>query len=145
MICAVQLFVFGCLYLTYHAITDGPQRARVSIPPAVTLSSCLSVVITNLFISPRFSPCEFLSRYKFSTLTTRQPIIDFYLLTCSRFPLRMQEKKSCFDKNRTHDFRTTSRCARGQYIFDIIQIIARQTGQRRFDQNYVVVYTYIPI
>ena len=49
----------------------------------------------------------FLSRCKFSTLTTRQPMVEFYLLTFPRFPLRKKEHKSYFGKNRTHDFRTT--------------------------------------
>ena len=57
----------------------------------------------------------FLSRSKFSTLTTRQPMIEFYLLTFPRFPLRKKEHKSYFGKNRTHDFRT-SRCA--AYLLD---------------------------
>ena len=51
-----------------------------------------------------------LSRCKFSTLTTRQPMVEFYLLTFPRFPLRKKEHKSYFGKNQTHDFRT-SRCA----------------------------------
>ena len=38
-------------------------------------------------------------------------MVEFYLLTFPRFPLRKKEHKSCFDENRTHDFRTTSRCA----------------------------------
>ena len=57
----------------------------------------------------------FLSRCKFSTLTTRQPTVEFYLLTFPRFPLRTKEHKSYFGKNRTHDFRT-SRCA--AYLLD---------------------------
>ena len=57
----------------------------------------------------------FLSRCKFSTLTTRQPMVEFYLLTFPRFPLRKEEHKSYFGKNRTHDFRT-SRCA--AYLLD---------------------------
>ena len=57
----------------------------------------------------------FLSQCKFSTLTTRQPAVEFYLLTFSRFPLRKKEHKSYFGKNRTHDFRT-SRCA--AYLLD---------------------------
>ena len=57
----------------------------------------------------------FLSRCKFSTLATRQPMVELYLLTFSRFPLRKKIHKSCFDKNRTHDFRT-SRCA--GYLLD---------------------------
>ena len=51
-----------------------------------------------------------LSRCKFSTLTTRQPMVEFYLLAFPRFPLRKKEHKSYKGKNRTHDFRT-SRCA----------------------------------
>ena len=70
----------------------------------------LPVVTKDLPISPRFTPYDFLSRCKFSTLTTRQPMVDFYLLTFPRFPLRKKEHKSYFGKNRTHDFRT-SRCA----------------------------------
>ena len=45
----------------------------------------------------------FLSRCKFSTLTTRQPMVKFYLLTFPRFPLRKKEHKSYLGKNRTHD------------------------------------------
>ena len=57
----------------------------------------------------------FLSRCKFSTLITRQPMVEFYLLTFPRFPLRKKEHKSYFGKNRTQDFRT-SRCA--AYLLD---------------------------
>ena len=48
----------------------------------------LPVVTKDLPISPRFTPYSFLSRCKFSTLTTRQPMVEFYLLTFPRFPLR---------------------------------------------------------
>ena len=57
----------------------------------------------------------FLSRCKFSTLTTRQPMVEFYLLTFPRFPLRKKEHKSYFGKNRTHDFRTNRYAA---YLLD---------------------------
>ena len=57
----------------------------------------------------------FLSRCKFSTLTTRQPMVEFYLLKFPRLSLRKKEHKSYFGKNRTHDFRT-SRCA--GYLLD---------------------------
>ena len=56
-----------------------------------------------------------LSRCKFSTLTTRQPMVEFHSLTFPRFLLRKKEHKSYFGKNRTHDFRT-SRCA--GYLLD---------------------------
>ena len=75
----------------------------------------LPVVTKDLPISPRFTPYNFLSRCKFSTLTTRQPMVEFYLLTFPRFPLRKKEHKSYIGKNRTHDFRT-SRCA--AYLLD---------------------------
>ena len=75
----------------------------------------LPVVTKDLPISPRFTPYNFLSRCKFSTLTTRQAMVEFYLLTFPRFPLRKKEHKSYFGKNRTHDFRT-SRCA--AYLLD---------------------------
>ena len=44
----------------------------------------LPVVTKDLPISPRFTPYNFLSRCKFSTLTTRQPMVEFYLLTSPR-------------------------------------------------------------
>ena len=75
----------------------------------------LPVVTKDLPISPRFTPYNFLSRCKFSTLKTRQPMVEFYLLTFPRFPLRKKEHRSYFGKNRTHDFRT-SRCA--AYLLD---------------------------
>ena len=75
----------------------------------------LPVVTKDLPISPRFTPFNFLSRCKFSTLTTRQPMVEFYLLTFPRFPLQKKEHKSYFGKNRTHDFRT-SRCV--DYLLD---------------------------
>ena len=75
----------------------------------------LPKVTKDLPISPRFTPYKFLSRCKFSTLTTRQPMVEFYLLTFSRFPLLKEEHEFYFGKNRTHDFRT-SRCA--GYLLD---------------------------
>ena len=85
-------FVFVCISLT----ADGPQRARLPIPRTATLPSCLSS--PRIFtISPRLSPHDFLSRCKFNTLTTRQPIVVFYLFTFSRFPLR-KPKRPAFVK-----------------------------------------------
>ena len=78
-------------------MADGPQRARLPIPPTATLPSCL----WSLRIFPSFPGSRltfFLSRCKFSTLTTRQPMVEFILL-------RRPESKSCLDKNRTHGFR----------------------------------------
>ena len=94
-------FSFSFFHLTYSRWTS-------------SLPSCLWS--QRIFPSlPRFTPYIFLSRCKFSTLTTRQPMVEFYLLTFPRFPLRKKEHKSYFGKNRTHDFRT-SRCA--AYLLD---------------------------
>ena len=75
----------------------------------------LPVVTKDSLISPRFTPYDFLSRCKFSNLITHRPMVEFYLLTFPRFPLRKKQHKSYFGKNRTHDFRT-SRCA--GYLLD---------------------------
>ena len=90
------LFLFFFFNLTYSRWTS-------------SLPSCLwSLRIFPSLPSSRLT--IFLSRCKFSTLTTRQPMVEFYLLTFPRFPLRKKEHKFYFGKNRTHDFRTI-RCA----------------------------------
>ena len=94
-------FSFSFFHLTYSRWTS-------------SLPSCLwSQRIFPSLLGSRLT--IFLSRCKFSTLTTRQPMVEFYLLTFPRFPLRKKEHKSYFGKNRTHDFRT-SRCA--AYLLD---------------------------
>ena len=76
----------------------------------------LPVVTKDLPISPRFTPYNFFIAMQVQhSYTTRQPMVEFYLLTFPRFPLRKKEHKSYFGKNRTHDFRT-SRCA--AYLLD---------------------------
>ena len=63
------------------------------------LTSSLPSCLWSQRISPSLPGSRltiFLSRCKFSTLTTRQPMVEFYLLTFSRFPLRKKEHKSCF-------------------------------------------------
>ena len=86
------------------------------LEPMNLIVTILPVVTKDLPISPRFTPYYLVSRCKFSTLTTRQPMVQFYLLTFPRFLLRKKEHKSYFvGRNRTHDFRT-SRCA--GYLLD---------------------------
>ena len=75
------VFLVFSIYLFIYFISliaDGP----VAILPVVT---------KDLLISPRFTPYEFVSRCKFSTLTTRQPMVEVYFLTYKRFPLRTPE------------------------------------------------------
>ena len=48
----------------------------------------LLVVTKDLHISPRFTPYVFVSQCKFSTLTSSQPMVEFYFLAFSRFLLR---------------------------------------------------------
>ena len=52
----------------------------IAILPLVTINK-------GLPIFPRFAPYDFLLRCKFNILTTRQPVVEIYLLTFSRFPL----------------------------------------------------------
>ena len=92
------------IYIIISLIADEPHVTN------------LPVDTNDLPISRRFTPYELLSQCKFSNLTTREPMIEFYLLTFQRFPLQKEEYKSYFGKNRTHDFRTTSRCA--GYLLD---------------------------
>ena len=78
---------FVCILLT----ADGSRRARLPIPPTSNVAILLMPVITkDLPISPRFSRTIFLSRCKFSTLTTRQLMVDFYLLTLSETEARVK-------------------------------------------------------
>ena len=99
--CCAIFFFFFFSHLNYSRLTS-------------SLPSCLWS--QRIFPSlPGSRLTIFLSRCKFSTLTTRQPMVEFYLLTFPRFPLRKKEHKSYFGKNRTHDFRT-SRCA--AYLLD---------------------------
>ena len=60
-------------------------------------------------------------------------MVEFYLLTFPRFPLRKKEHKSYFGKNQTHDFRTTSRCA--DYLLD-------HSGDEAFFQSFHFRATY---
>ena len=90
-----SLVLFFCLLIS-HFTDDGPPRATLPILSSATLPYRLSVITKDLPISPCFSPFGFLSRCKFSTLTTRQKMVEFYLLTFSRFQLRKTEKKQVF-------------------------------------------------
>ena len=98
-----------CTFLFYFILISLNSRRTSSLP------SCLwsQMIFPSL---PGSRLYNFLSRCKFSTLTTRHPMVEFYLNTFPRFPLRKKEHKSYFGKNRTRDFRTTSRCA--GYLLD---------------------------
>ena len=74
----------------------------------------LPVVTKDLPISPRFTPYNFFIAMQVQH-SYNSSMVEFYLLTFPRFPLRKKEHKSYFGKNRTHDFRT-SRCA--AYLLD---------------------------
>ena len=52
---------------------------------------------------------EFLSRCRFSTPTPRQPMVELFVLTSSRFPLRKSEEKFTPAESRTHKFRLSGR------------------------------------
>ena len=71
------LFLFVCTQLT----ADGPQRARLPIPPTATLPPYLwsRRIFSSLPVISRCKcstlTCDILSRCKCSTLTTCQPMI----------------------------------------------------------------------
>ena len=71
----------------------------------------LPVVTKDLPVSPRFTPYNFLSRCKFSTLTTRQPMVEFYSRSHA-FRYERKNTNPTFGKNRTHDFRTIKQVCR---------------------------------
>ena len=78
----VLLFTGACLFFCLIVSHLRPMGLNVllymlPIPPTATLPSCLRCT-KNLLILPRFSPYDFLSRCKLSTLTTRQPVVEFY-------------------------------------------------------------------
>ena len=64
--------------------------------------------------------------------------LNFYLLTFPRFPLRKEEHKSYFGKNRTHDFRT-SRCA--AYLLDHSGELLDTHGKTHADKRHSYTYT----
>ena len=57
----------------------------ITILPVVTKGSS--------HLSPVHALHFFLSRCKFSALITRQPMVEFYLLTFPRFPLRKKQQQ----------------------------------------------------
>ena len=70
-------------------MADGPNVLGVTNPTYATLPSCLGQ--WRIFPSPPVLAFRFFSRCKFSTLTTRQPMVEFDLLTFSCFPLGKTE------------------------------------------------------
>ena len=77
----MESFVF-CSYLT----ADGPQRARLPIPPTATLHSRPSVITTSLQLSPTHFTCS--RSHAFSYVS--EGLIDAFKTLDS-------------EKNRTHD------------------------------------------
>ena len=63
-------------------------------------------------------------------------MVEFYLLTFPRFPLRKKEHKSYFGfgNNRTHDFRT-SRCAGASYLLFIDHSDDEQQARNNITPN----------
>ena len=74
---AVKESDFFLFFSFISLIADGPHHYH---------SACGHKGSSNL--SPVHALQLFLSRCKFSTLTTRQAMVEFYLLTFPRFPLR---------------------------------------------------------
>ena len=91
--CLFTYFVLFCLYFVTILWAMGLNVLEVTNPINCNIV-ILPVIPKDLLISPRFSPYVFLSRCKFSPLTTRRTIINtsfWILLTFPRFPLRKPE------------------------------------------------------
>ena len=71
-------------YITFLLLADGPHHYH----PANTCGH------EGFFHLSPVHALRFLSRCKFSTLRTRQPMVGFYVLTFPCFPLRKKEHKS---------------------------------------------------
>ena len=104
-----------CLFVCISLMTDGPQRAIIGYQSHL-LQSCrpacghegsshLSSVLALRFLFFYHEASSALSR-----LVNQR--LDFTYSCSHAFRYGRQNKKSAFDKNRTHDFRTTSGCAR---------------------------------
>ena len=76
----------------------------------------LPVVTKDLPLSPLFTPYDFLSRWKFSGLTTRQPMVEFYLLAFPRFPLRKKNANPTLVRIELATSALSSRCT--GYLLD---------------------------
>ncbi|CAM9247892.1 unnamed protein product [Ascophyllum nodosum] len=82
------MYSFGFMYAIYFILFLNLTYSRW----ASTLPSCLNCGhegSSHHFPGSRLT--TFLSRCKFSNLTTRQPMDELYLLTFPRFPLRKKE------------------------------------------------------
>ena len=103
-----------CMFDSIERAATPPARSRLKhtffmylflfeshLSPMYLIIAIQPVVTKDLPISPLFTPYDFLSRCKFSTLTIRRPMVEFYLLTFPRFPLRKKEHKSYVGKNRS--------------------------------------------
>ena len=88
------VFCFVCISLT----ADGPQRARLPIPPTVTSPSCLWS--RRIFPSLPGSRLTIFNRDASSALLqlVNHRMVEFDLLTFSRFPSRKKENKNWFSQ-----------------------------------------------
>ena len=69
----------------------------------------LPVVTKDLPISPAFTPYDFLSRCKFSTLTTRQPMVELYNLIADKSENLRQVQEVSKDLQHRHEQRRLRR------------------------------------
>ena len=91
--CFVLFFVLFLFLFSSSLFADGAnQRATtLPIPRVVTRTACGHKGSTHL--SPVHA-YDFFSRCRFSTPTPRQPMVELFVLTSSRFPLRKREENS---------------------------------------------------
>ena len=69
------------------------SSSKSHVKPMGLHATILPVVTKDIPSSPWFTPYDLLSRCKFSTPATRQPMVAFYSLAFSRFPLQKEKHK----------------------------------------------------
>ena len=92
--------VFFCFCLSL--IADGANQRATTLPIP-------RVVSRDLPISPRFMPTSFYRDAGSALPIPRQPMVELFVLTSSRFPLRKSELKITPAETRTHKFRLSGR------------------------------------
>ena len=65
-------------------------------------------------------------------------MVEFYLLTFPRFPLRKKEHKSYFGKNRTHDFRTSRLDHSGDNLFCYLVVTEIKYREESFPDGWCI-------
>ena len=111
----IQPDFFVCLFVCNSHTADGSQHARLPIPSSTTLLS--SPWSRTILSSLPGSELHFFTamQVQHSCLISRQPMVEVYLLTFSRFPLQNQNMRSYPVEDQTNE--SAQVVLQGQSIF----------------------------